>query len=252
VALTGVQLVREAELSRQRTAFIAGVSHELRTPLTQIRMFAETLALGRVRSGAERHQSVEVIARESLRLSQLVDKVLSFTSTGRREALERRHVDLSTLVREATTGFAPVAEARDSTIQLAVAPGLHVHGDAAALRQVVINLLDNAVKYGRPGQTVIVSAGRAAEGIRLAVQDEGPGVPEADRARIWEPFWRAAGSEQGGSGLGLAIVEQVVTLHGGTVAVDNAPGGGARFSVLLVPADAPAADVELRPAGHVA
>ncbi|MEX2273118.1 MAG: HAMP domain-containing sensor histidine kinase [Vicinamibacterales bacterium] len=252
ITLAGIQLTREAALARLRTDFVAGVSHELRTPLTQIRMFAETIALGRVRNADEHRESLNVIVRESQRLSHLVDKVLSFARIERGSTLDRRDIDLSALIRETTEAFTPVAAARHARLDVRVEPGLRLHGEAASIGQVLLNLLDNAVKYGREGQVVRVTAAHTTGGTLITVDDEGPGVPDKDRRRIWQPFWRAAGSEQGGSGIGLAIVEQVVTLHEGRAWVERADGGGARFLVLLPGAGAAETQATLEAARRTA
>lgn len=231
--LAAVQLIREGALARQRTEFVAGVSHELRTPLTQIRMFAETLSLGRVRSSEEQQESLDIIVREAQRLSHLVDKVLSFSRLERRPSPDRRDVDLSALLRDTVEGFGPVAAASESRLKLTTDSDLHVQGDAAALQQLVLNLLDNAVKYGPRGQTVRIRAMHSVEGALLTVEDEGSGVPECDRRLVWQAYWRGSGSAQGGSGIGLAIVEHTARMHAGRAWVDDAEAGGACFNVVL-------------------
>ena len=234
------QLKRERELTRLRTNFVAGVSHELRTPLAQIRMFADTLLLDRVRSPDERRRAVEVISRETQRLGQLVDNVLVFHRQEPIRALDAAEpIDLSSLVRDVTDGFRPIAAAR--RMEILCEPGNDrpsILGNADGLRQVLLNLLDNAVKFGPAGQTITVSLDRSSQLVRLAVQDSGPGVPEGDRQRIFKAFERGHDTRgTGGAGIGLSVVHQIVHAHSGTVAVETPPGGGARFIV-----DLPAAD----------
>ncbi|HET7229267.1 MAG TPA: HAMP domain-containing sensor histidine kinase [Longimicrobium sp.] len=236
-AVALVQLRRERELQRVRADFVSSVSHELRTPLAQIRMFAETLRLGRVRSDSERTRSIEIIDQEARRLSGLVDNVLLFSRAERRAVrLERRPEQLAALVREAVETFAPLAAARQMTIRETLDDGVVASVDRGAVRQVLLNLLDNAVKYGPAGQTVEV--GLSAEGAtaRIIVRDQGPGIPPRERGRIFAPFVRLkrdAESAVAGSGIGLSVVEQLAALHGGRVRVEDAAGGGARFIVEL-------------------
>jgi signal transduction histidine kinase len=241
--LTGVallQLGRELALARMRGDFVSGVSHELRTPLAQIRMFAETLALGRVRSADESRRSLEIILQESQRLSQLVDNVLSFSRVERGMVmLHRERVSLPRLLETLVDSIQPLARARRATLRLAVPDGLDAHLDDALVRQILLNLIDNALKYGPAGQTITVGATRTVDTVRLWVDDEGPGVAPADADRIWEPFWRGRHSAQGGSGIGLAIVRELAATHGGSARLESAPSGGARFVIEL--ADLPAA-----------
>ncbi|MFL5576585.1 MAG: sensor histidine kinase [Gemmatimonadaceae bacterium] len=237
-ALALVQLRREQELARMRAEFTSSVSHELRTPLAQILLFGETLSLGRVRSEAERRVAAETIVHEARRLIHLVENVLHFARAERRlERLALAPAPLAPLLRSALTAFAPVAEGTRARLHASLDEDVVAIADPRALRQVVLNLLDNALKYGPSGQVVSVGAGRAADG-RTAlvwVDDEGPGVAPADRDRVWEPFVRGARGEGcEGSGIGLAVVRELAGLMNGRAWVGDAPGGrGARFAVEL-------------------
>lgn len=236
-AVALVQLRRERELARVRADFVSGVSHELRTPLSQIRMFAETLRLGRVRTDGERMRSIEIIDQEARRLSALVDNVLLFSRAERRAVrLERRPEDLAALMREVVDGFQPLAAARQMTVRLRADDGVIASVDRGAIRQVLLNLLDNAVKYGPAGQTIDVALSRIDGMARITVQDQGPGIPPRERGRIFAPFVRLqrdAESAIAGSGIGLSVVAQLAALHGGRARVEDATGGGARFIVDL-------------------
>lgn len=237
VIIALLQLRKEAELARLREGFVSGVSHELRTPLAQIRMFTETLLLGRVRSEAESRRSLEIIDQEARRLTQLVENVLRFARTNR--GVSRVAPETANLAGEmlaAVEAFRPLAGARRAELRAEVQPGIIAAVDRDALRQILVNLLDNAVKYGPSGQRVTVGLALYGESARLWVDDEGPGIPPADRERIFAPFYRAAreaGSAVGGSGIGLAVVRELVVLHGGRVWAQAAPGGGARMTVEL-------------------
>jgi signal transduction histidine kinase len=235
VVIALVQLRREAELSRLRSDFVSGVSHELRTPLAQIRMFTETLLLGRVRSEGEGRRSLEIIGRETQRLAQLVENVLLFARGERRDPEIRRNpARLAAIVEEVVESFAPLAAARQARILTQLDQQICASVDSAAIRQILLNLLDNAVKYGPAGQTISVVLKGDARSVQMMVEDEGPGIPAADAERIFEPFNRLArpGDATGGTGIGLAIVQQLVALHHGRVSVEPA-ARGARFIVVI-------------------
>ena len=238
VVVALLQLRRESELARLREDFVAGVSHELRTPLAQIRLFAETLLLGRSRSDDERRRALEIVHSESQRLSHLVDNLLQFSRASRPAGtLAIEPVALAPLVRDVVEGFAPLAAMRRVTL-VHDADGGVVRADRDALRQVLLNLLDNTLKYGPEGQTVTVRAARASGRMRLAVEDQGPGLREQDRQRVFERFVRLDGARgTTGAGLGLSVVRELATRMEGSAWVEEAPGGGARFVVEL-PAEA--------------
>jgi len=234
-AIGVMQLRRESELARLRSDFIASVSHELRTPLAQVRMFAETLLLGRVRSEEERLRSLQIVDQEARRLTHLVENILQFSRAERQAIrLSPVPVELGAQVREAVEAFAPVARARHVVVETTLESDVVCVVDPAALRQILLNLLDNAVKFGPLGQTVAITLQRSGDNAVIIVDDQGPGVPREHRSRIWEPYQRlesAVTAAVAGSGIGLAVVAQLVTLHGGRAWTDAAPGAGARFVV---------------------
>ena len=223
-----LQVGRERALARMRSDFVAGVSHELRTPLTQIRMFAETLLLDRIRSDEERHRSLAIIDQESRRLGQLVENVLQF-SRGERGKLRiaPQRADVGAIVRNAIEVFG----GRGVHITTSIEDGVVAFVDEDAIRQIVLNLLDNAAKYGPEGQTIRVTV---QQGVRIVVEDEGPGIPAHQRKRIWQRYARLPREREraiAGAGIGLAVVRDLVRLHGGRAWCENAEGGGARFIV---------------------
>lgn len=246
VAVAGMalwQIHRSRELSRLRTRFVANVSHELRTPLAQISMFSETLLLGRERSREEGREFLSVIFREARRLSHLVESVLRFSraDTGaapRPLRLEPR--DVAAEVNDAVRAFAPLADAASVRLRTELDEDAIARVESGALRQVMVNLLDNAVKFGPPapgGQTVRVTVRRSDSEITVCVEDQGPGIPAAERARVFEPFMQGgSGQERAttGAGIGLAVVADLVAAHGGRVWIDDGPNGrGARVSFAL-------------------
>lgn len=233
VGVAFLQMRRQHELARLRAQFVSGVSHELRTPLTQIRMFSELLLGGRLRSDAERDRSLRLIDREARRLAYLVENVLDF-GRGERGALtvSPEPTDVAAAVDEVVEGFAPVARARGMHLHAEVDGDTRARLDRGGFRQVLLNFLENAVKYGPAGQTIAVRAGRTPSAVRVSVDDGGPGIPPGERERVWEPYVRLDREVDrvvGGSGIGLSVVRELVSRHGGRAWVEDAPGGGARF-----------------------
>jgi signal transduction histidine kinase len=214
-------------------------------------MFAEMLRLGWVRSDDERQRSVAIIDQEARRLSHLVENILQFSRAERlapRVSLEA--LELTALVNEVVESFAPLAAARGVTVRTAHSGDVVARGDRDALRQVLLNLLDNAVKYGPAGQTITAGTRMTADGrVQVWVDDQGAGIPARDKARVWEPFRRldrAVEAGISGNGIGLAVVRELVTAQGGTVSVHDATNGGASFVVTLQAASAAAQPSEAR------
>ncbi len=238
-----IQLRREHELARLRADFTSSVSHELRTPLAQILLFGETLSLRRARSEEERTLAATSIVREARRLMHMVENVLHFSR--RRDAPDVRlePIALEPYLAEVVASFAPLATAAAMRVETRVGDAT-VHADPAMLRQVVLNLLDNAVKYGRQGQIIEIAAESTsgngsgpARLVRLTVTDDGPGIAPSDRERVWSPYVRLRSNgeaRRAGSGIGLAVVRELVEAMQGRTLVESAPnGGGARFVVEL-------------------
>ena len=231
------QLRRERQLARLRDDFVSGVSHELRTPLAQVRMFAELLESGRLRTEEEHDRSISVINREARRLTQLVENILQFSRSGRATVdLKIESLEVEATLQEVLEAFRPLALARNNVLDSNVEPGLKIRADRDAVSQILLNLLDNAVKYGPEGQTVRISATRESDMLRISVEDEGSGIPQHERRRIWEPYQRLQRDPQqpvAGTGIGLAVVRELVELHDGSAWVEAAVDGGARFVVEL-------------------
>jgi signal transduction histidine kinase len=246
VAVSFVLLRREAELHRMRARFVSGVSHELRTPLSQIRMFAETLMLGRARSDAERRRSLEIIDQEARRLGIMVENILTF-SRGERGGVKitPEVTRISTEIQGVVRDFQALPRARRAEVRLELQDDVMVPVDRDALRQIVNNLVDNAVKYGPDGQRITVGLAIFDRAARLWVDDEGPGIPPADREHVFQSFFRLRRDEESrtaGSGIGLSVVRELAALHGGRAWVADAPGGGTRLMVAFPEADLAAAE----------
>lgn len=242
VAGTGVTLVwvfvrREANLSQLQSDFVSKVSHELRTPLTSIRLFSETLALGRTDSDATK-KCLDGLERETTRLQDLIDRLLDWgrMESGRRE-FDVRPTDVHNIVADALRAVEPLRERVAATIERSVPEQLPlVWAEHAAMVDVLVNLLTNACKYGGSPAKIRLAVGRAGQRMRIAVQDEGPGIPIAEHKRIFQKFYRVddrLSRSQEGSGLGLAIVHHVMKAHRGHVDVKSAPGHGSTFTLSI-------------------
>jgi len=244
VGIAVVLMWRVHELTRLRADFTSSVSHELRTPLTQILLYAETIEMGRDRSRAKRTEAIGVITRETRRLIHLVENVLQFSRAERSlTRLQLRAQEVGAIVGETVEAFAPVAESRGTSVVLHLAGPVYARVDAEAMRRVLLNLLDNAVRYGPAGQTVTVAVQADGPYARIVVDDEGPGISDDRREAIWQPFVRGEDvpeSPTTGCGIGLAIVSELVALHGGRRRVHARPGGGASFVIEVPSAPEPA------------
>jgi signal transduction histidine kinase len=235
--LVGWLAWRTMDLARLRADFTSSITHELRTPLTQIRLSAETVLLGRTRNATERDSALREIVTETERLQHLVDNILHF-SRAERQLVPLSPMDqpLAPLVQETVNSFVPLAAEKGVRLEVEVPALLPVRVDGQALRQVLLNLLDNAVRYGPSGQTIVVSAIAREDLAILTVADQGDGIPPADRDRVWKPFVRlesALETNCTGSGLGLAVVEQLVTASGGTVSIESNTPRGTRIHLGL-------------------
>jgi signal transduction histidine kinase len=234
--IAALQLRREQALSKLRSDFVSRVSHELRTPLTQIRLFTETLLLDRIRSAEEGRRSLEIIDRESRRLANLVENVLRFSRGERGEDhVDVRAQDVVPLVEEVLLDFAPLASGR-ARLSASLPAQAMARVDGSALRQILLNLLDNAMKYGPPGQEIALGLTAGREKVRIAVEDQGPGIPPRARELVWQRFYRLPRdleSAVAGTGIGLAVVRELAGLLGGRAFVEDGKGQGARFVVEL-------------------
>jgi two-component system phosphate regulon sensor histidine kinase PhoR len=231
-----------ARLMEMRRDFVANVSHELKTPLSAIRGYAETLRDGALAEPATAARFTERILRQCRRLQALLDDLLTLS---RLESLERtpphEPVDLAAIVHRAVDLMSSAAGEKQVALSLAEPGGPRpplppVLGDAEGLERLVVNLLDNAVKYNRPGGEVAVRLAEEDGRALLEVADTGIGIPQEALLRIFERFYRVdkgRAREEGGTGLGLAIVKHVVQAHGGEIEVASRMGKGSTFRVHL-------------------
>lgn len=236
VLLRDVTERRRAE--QMRSEFVANVSHELRTPLTSIRGFVETLLDSGTDDPEMTRHFLGIIASETGRLSKLVEELLYLSKIEERRVVHRwQRVEIGDLVDRVLAVCGNHAEEKGISIRANLPSRLPpLFGDPDMLAQVLINLMDNAIKYTPSGGNVTVSASTEEDEIRIDVADTGVGIPADSLSRIFERFYRvdkARSRELGGIGLGLAIVKHIIKGHGGRVEVKSAPGRGSVFTIYL-------------------
>ena len=230
-------LTRIKRLERTREEFVANVSHELRTPLSLIKGYVETLLDGAKDDPEVATKFLQTIERNARRLELLIQDLLAISELeSSRVKLNLQPVPLRPVVEKVFADFKNRATDRSVTLVSEI-PDLRAQADPDRLEQVLANLVDNAVKYGRASGTVTVSGRLIEDGtIEISVQDDGPGIPPESLERIFERFYRvdkARSREQGGTGLGLSIVKHIVQIHGGRVWAQSELGKGTAFFFTL-------------------
>jgi two-component system OmpR family sensor kinase len=229
----------QAALGRER-AFMADAAHELRTPLTALHLQMEMLA--RASGEAERGAAMQQLSAGVERAIRLVEQMLALAREQPHTQPQHVPVALEPLAREVIAELVPLADARRIDLGLSDAQPVTVSGDREALRTLLRNLIDNAVRYtgdgGRVDVSVEASGGPAAPRPQLTVSDTGPGIPAAERARVFDRFYRRPGTAPPGSGLGLAIVKAIADAHLATVELADGPGGRGLSLIVTFPAPA--------------
>jgi len=233
-----LSLKRASDLSQLQLDFLSKVSHEFKTPLTSIRMFTETLAQDRPLTEEQRRHCLRMLEKETLRLDTMIGRLLDF---GRMEAgrmsYHRQEESVGAVLDETLQAFEPIRLRDQVRLATDVDSDLPpILADRAMLSQALLNLLQNAVKYGGDEKEVGLGCHRENGSVIFSVTDKGPGIPRREHRRIFERFYRIddrLNRRQEGSGLGLAIVRHVAQAHGGQVRVRNLESGGAEFSILL-------------------
>jgi len=225
-------------LAPMRADFVANASHELRTPLTALKGFVETLQGAAKDDPVARERFLQVMSDQAERMTRLIDDLLSLSRVEMREHLAPTEtVDLEETLSHVVQSLQPLAERSEARLELAPAPASPlVRGDRDELVQVFQNLIQNALKYGRPGGKVEVIITRRGKRLAVAVKDDGPGIPPQHLPRLTERFYRisvAASRERGGTGLGLAIVKHILNRHRGELEVRSEVGHGSTFTVVL-------------------
>jgi signal transduction histidine kinase len=231
-------VARELALARLKSDFVSNVSHELRTPLSLIRLYAETLELGRISTPGKRQEYYEIIRKESERLSSLINNILDFSriEAGKKE-YTFRDTDMADLVRSTLDSYRFEIEQNGFQFEQKIdsnVPQLRV--DREAIARSLLNLVNNAVKYSATEKYLGVHLYQQNGGVNLVVVDHGIGIPLKEQLKIFEKFYRVGDPlvhNTKGSGLGLSLVRHIVHAHGGIVAVESAPGRGSKFIITL-------------------
>ncbi len=239
VVFTGRTLYREARLSRLKTDFVSLVSHELRTPLTSIRLFIEMLAMGRVKDPAEMQTVLDMLSKETARLSSMIEKVLDWSRIEGGERTYHREIQpIQKVVDVAVEAFlaSRVGAAMNFTVDMA--PGLpSVDVDRDAISGALLNLLQNAFKYTpAEGKRIALRVLGDGDDVVIEVADNGIGIPRREQKRIFDRFYRVdtlLSRQTEGSGLGLSIAQRIVQAHAGRITIDSAPGKGSTFRLRL-------------------
>lgn len=242
VIYTGRTLYREARLSRMKTDFVSLVSHELRTPITSIRMFIETLAMGRVKEPQELQTVLDLLSKETARLSGMIESVLDWSRIeSGKKTYRKEKVAASTLADAAVEAFK--AQHIGTELPLAVTIGAslgNVEIDRDALSGALLNLLQNAWKYSKDDKRIELRVANDDEFVVFEVEDHGVGIPRREQKRIFDRFYRVDSlltRVTEGSGLGLSIAQRIVQAHDGWISVDSVPGRGSTFRIHLPRAD---------------
>jgi signal transduction histidine kinase len=225
-------LERLAHASASQKRFVSEAAHELRTPLTVLRSGLE-VTLQKPRSADESRAALEQALGEVVRLCSIAEDLLALARLDAEPGTEREPVDLGEMAREASAMAQTLAEAKHHNLRLNTCEGAVVQGSSRDLRRVVLNLLDNAIKFTPQQGSIEIAISREASTALIKVQDNGPGVDPLELPHIFDPFFRSRSATNGGSGLGLALSREIVRLHNGTIEAANRAGGGCEILVHL-------------------
>jgi signal transduction histidine kinase len=238
LVLTYRSVNKQVALARLKSDFVSNVSHELRTPLALIRLYAETLELGRITTQEKKHEYYGIIRKESERLSALINNILDFSriEAGRKE-YDFRETDIAELVRNTLDSYRYQIEQQGFALEEQIDPGIpKVPVDREAIARALVNLVNNALKYSDNEKFLGVKLYREQSVLKLEVSDRGIGIDRHEQARIFEKFYRTCDPlvhNTKGSGLGLSLVRHITHAHGGEVEVESTPGRGSKFTLSL-------------------
>jgi two-component system phosphate regulon sensor histidine kinase PhoR len=224
-------------LETVRSDFVANVSHELKTPLTAIKGFVETLLEGALDDKKNNREFLEIIQAHAERLTVLVEDLLSLSHLESKGIeLDKQPLKMKPLIDSIIAGFTALSKKRNIDVHNGLSGDVVIHADRDKIEHVFTNVIDNAIKFNREKGSIMISSRENGAMIEISVEDSGIGIPEKDKPRIFERFYRvdkARSRAAGGTGLGLSIVKHIVELHGGTVALESTEGVGSRFTIRL-------------------
>ena len=237
IFLTYRNVSKEMALARLKSDFVSNVSHELRTPLALIRLYAETLELGRLTGPSKHQEYYSIIRKESERLTALINNILDFSriEAGRKE-YDFRETDMCELVRNTLESYRYQIEQNGFTFEEKIAEVPPLNVDREAMARSLVNLVNNALKYSQDRKHIRVNLYREDGTVKLEVVDQGIGIPANEQNRIFEKFYRVGDPlvhNTKGSGLGLSLVQHIARAHGGDVVVESTPGAGSKFTITL-------------------
>jgi signal transduction histidine kinase len=238
LVLTYRSVNKQVALARLKSDFVSNVSHELRTPLALIRLYAETLELGRITTQDKKNEYYSIIRKESERLSALINNILDFSriEAGAKE-YDFRETDIAELVRNTLDSYRYQIEQQGFALEEQIDPGIPaVKVDREAIARALVNLVNNALKYSANEKFLGVRLYREQSMLKLEVSDRGIGIERHEQARIFDKFYRTCDPlvhNTKGSGLGLSLVRHITRAHGGDVEVESTPGRGSKFTLLL-------------------
>ena len=235
--LTYRNVSKEMALARLKSDFVSNVSHELRTPLSLIRLYAETLEMGRLKAPEKFQEYYQIIRKESERLTALINNILDFSriEAGRKE-YDLRETDLSELVANTLESYRYQIEQHGFMLEEKIDPVPPLRVDREALARSLVNLVNNALKYSQDHKYIAVNLYQQNGRVKLEVIDHGIGIPLREQEKIFEKFYRVGDPlvhNTKGSGLGLSLVRHIAHAHGGEVSVDSRPGQGSKFTIML-------------------
>lgn len=225
---------KEAELLRRE--FVANVSHELKTPLTSISGFIETLQAGASEDPEIRHKFIDIIAIETARLKRLIEDLLVLSDIENRRESDGSEFDIKTAITNTVEALKPISHAKNVTVITELEEGLFIEGSIDRFRQMMVNLIENSVKYSDEGGRIWVKAAKDGDKITVSVRDEGIGIAPEHHERLFERFYRVDKSRSkkaGGTGLGLSIVKHIAVLFGASLKVESQVGEGTEFFVIF-------------------
>jgi two-component system phosphate regulon sensor histidine kinase PhoR len=228
---------REKHLAHLRADFISNVTHELKTPLTSIQLFTESISLNRIKSQAQKKEYLQIILKETESLKRMINNILDFSKEekGKRN-YHFKQVDVTALVNDAIQDLEYWLMEKKFTLVKEIDDGVTATVDPGALKQAIINLINNAIKFSKSRKEIIVRLNQEEEMILIQVQDKGIGIADDHKELIFNPFYRIEqknSEEISGTGLGLSVVNDVVKAHHGKIQVDSQPNEGSTFTILF-------------------